>query len=237
MSNQHWKRPSTIAFPSIWHSFKASDPYDGQPTTYRIQDLPPNRWDDAIDHMCEYFLRDEPICASLQLADDPVAVRELRAIWSKVVEQKCAVVCFKEDSEEIIALNMLNVVSKEFQEPIVLKSPTARVFVNSTLHMTAKGDLFNRYGVDHYLSAWGLSVHPKFRGLGLATEVIRTRIPLAKTFGLALSATVFSHPGSQIPAAKVGFQDEVVESFADLAKEGFPIEVNVEFNKLMTLKI
>lgn len=103
--------------------------------------------------------------------------------------------------------------------------------------MTEKGKLFETHRVDRFLSAWGLSVHPDFRGLGIATEILRVRVPVCQAFGVRLSATVFSHPGSQVPAAKVGFRDAVVERFEDLALRGFSFPVSVEFNKLMTLTV
>ncbi|KFB38051.1 hypothetical protein ZHAS_00005339 [Anopheles sinensis] len=104
--------------------------------------------------------------------------------------------------------------------------------------MTERGQLFERFSVEHFLSAWGLSVHPRFRGLGLAKEILRARIPFCQAMGLKLSATVFSHPGSQIPAAKVGFQDAVVEKFSKLAEKGFVIPgISVEYNKLMVLMV
>lgn len=112
-----------------------------------------------------------------------------------------------------------------------------RDFVSATLYMTEQGKLFDTHQVDCFLSAWGLSVHPIYRGLGIATEILRARISFCRAFGLTLSATVFSHPGSQVPAAKVGFQDEVVKRFIDLVKMGYNLPVPVEFNKLMTLKV
>ncbi|EAT34936.1 AAEL012862-PA [Aedes aegypti] len=215
-----WKRPDHIPFPQIWHTFQAGDPTsDNRLINYRVQDLPPERVDDAIQHMCTHFLRDEPICRSLGLINDPVGVREIATIWRQVANQQCVVVCFREGSDEIF------------------ESPAVRDFVSATLYMTEQGKLFDTHQVDCFLSAWGLSVHPIYRGLGIATEILRARISFCRAFGLTLSATVFSHPGSQVPAAKVGFQDEVVKRFIDLVKMGYNLPVPVEFNKLMTLKV
>ncbi|XP_055617018.1 uncharacterized protein LOC129762608 [Toxorhynchites rutilus septentrionalis] len=235
----YWKRPDGFPYPQVWRRFQVRDPLTGELEAYRVQDLPPERFEDAIDHMCNHFLRDEPICASLNLVGDTVGIEELSAVWRRVVEQRCAVVCFKEASDEIIGLNMLTVVSKEdsHKEPLKFKSAAVQTFVDCTLYLTEKGNLFERHHIDHFLSAWGLSVHPNFRRRGLATEILSARDPICRAFGLSLSATVFSHPGSQIPAAKVGFQEEVVEKFADLANVGFRIPTKVEYNKLMTLKI
>lgn len=240
-----WKRPDHVPFPHIWHTFQARDPTAEAASgdhhrliNYRVQDLPPERVEDAIRHMCAHFVRDEPICRSLGLVNDPVGVQELATVWRKIAHQRCVVACFREGSDDIVGLNMLTVVSRD-DEPDNSKfeSPTVRDFVNVTLYMTTQGKLFETHRVDRFLSAWGLSVHPAYRGLGISTEILRARIPLCREFGLGLSATVFSHPGSQVPAAKVGFQDAVVERFVDLVEKGFLLPVPVEFNKLMVLRV
>lgn len=233
-----WKRPDHIAFPQTWHTFQAKDPTSSRLVNYRVQDLPPERVDDAIQHMCTHFLRDEPICRSLGLSNDPVGVREMATVWRKVAQQQCVVACFREESDEIVGLNMLTVVTRDDPaDSSKFESAAVRDFVNSTLYMTKQANLFETHQVNCFLSAWGLSVHPAYRGLGIATEILRARIPFCRALGLTLSATVFSHPGSQVPAAKVGFEDAVVERFVDLAAKGYRLSVPVEFNKLMTLKV
>lgn len=109
-----WERPEHVPFPHTWHTFQARDPKanDDHLISYRVQDLPLERIEDAIGHMCTHFLRDEPICRSLNLANDPVGVREISEVWRKVAHQRCAVVCFREGSDEIVGLNMLTVVSR-----------------------------------------------------------------------------------------------------------------------------
>uniref|UniRef100_A0AAG5CTG2 N-acetyltransferase domain-containing protein n=1 Tax=Anopheles atroparvus TaxID=41427 RepID=A0AAG5CTG2_ANOAO len=239
-----WKRPDTIPLPTVWHRFTGRAPDTPDLVNYVVQDVPEDRFEDCIQHMCRYFLRDEPICRCLQLADDRIATAEFSAIWRRVLERRCAVVCFREgdDDEEIVGLNMLNVVSRGDPVPAdqrQFRSAGLQLMHDSTIHMTERGQLFGRFPLEqHFLSAWGLSVHPRFRGLGLAKEILRARIPLCRAMGFRLSATVFSHPGSQIPAARVGFRDAVVEKFSDLAEQGFAIPgITVEYNKLMVLEV
>ncbi|XP_035780917.1 uncharacterized protein LOC118460597 [Anopheles albimanus] len=233
-----WKRSDTIPYPSVWHRFCARAPNStDQLITYVVQDLPEERFEECIDHMRSYFMRDEPICRSIRLTSDPVGMRELSNFWCQVLLQHCAVVCLREDTGELVGANILNVVSRtdgKSEQPI--HSVGVRRMINSTLYMTEQAELFERYPIECFLSAWGLSVHPRYRGLGLAKEILYARIPLCRALGLKLSATVFSHPGSQIPASKVGFRDAVVEKYEDLEKKGFAFpDINVEYNKLMVL--
>ncbi|XP_055551290.1 uncharacterized protein LOC129733800 [Wyeomyia smithii] len=234
-----WNRTNEIPYPTVWHRFEIRNPSTGTCETYRVQDLPPDRIDDAIRHMCEYFLRDEPICASLNLAQDPIGVEEITAIWRSIAKQRCIVVCYEEGREEIVGLNMLTVVSKE-DPPFDNKfeSCAVKTFVGSTLYMTNEAKLFERYQhAKGFLSAWGLSVHPSYRRRGIAAQILTARVPICRAYGLPFSATVFSHPGSQIPAAKIGFRDVFTMKFADLARVGFQLAVDVEWNKLMVLEI
>ncbi|XP_058456531.1 uncharacterized protein LOC131433925 [Malaya genurostris] len=235
-----WKRPGEIPFPKVWHTFQARDPKTKQNVTYRVQDLPPDRLEDAVNHMCKYFLCDEPICASLNLSQDAVGVEEISSVWRSVAQQRCVIVCFREGHDEIVGINVLTVVSKDDPELFSkFKSAGVQAFVDCTVYMTQQANLFERYpqADGRFLSAWGLSVHPEYRRCGLATEILRARIPFCRAMGLRLSATVFSHPGSQIPAATVGFRDVVVERFIDLTAIGFRFPVKVDLDKLMVLEI
>lgn len=57
-----WTRPATPLFPTVWIEFEAKESKDSDKLVkYRIQDLPENRFDDAVQHLKEYYLRDEPL--------------------------------------------------------------------------------------------------------------------------------------------------------------------------------
>ncbi|XP_050085848.1 uncharacterized protein LOC126571403 [Anopheles aquasalis] len=235
-----WQRPDTIPYPSVWHRFSARAPdSNDQLVSYVVQDVPEDRFEECIDHMCSYFIRDEPICRAIRLTSDPVGIREFSNLWRQVLLQHCAVVCLREDTGELVGANILTVVSRtDGKSALPIHSAGVRKMIDCTLYLTEQAKLFERYPIECFLSAWGLSVHPRYRGLGLAKEILYARIPLCKTLGLKLSATVFSHPGSQIPASKVGFRDAAVEKYEDLEKKGFAFpDISVEYNKLMVLLI
>ncbi|XP_055586110.1 uncharacterized protein LOC129738831 [Uranotaenia lowii] len=231
-----WNRPSELEFPRVWITFQARDLDSDRLVTYRVQDLPPNRAEDAIAHMKKHFLRDEPMCGSVGLYKDPVALEEFSEMWKNIIQQKLPVVCFREGSDEIVGLNMLCIVSKADQKEYKFQSANLRTVYESYVSLLKQASIFEKYKVDHYLSAWGLSVDPRYRGRGIGTELLRARIPMCRSMGLTVTVTLFSNPGSQIPAAKVGFYDEIVVTYGQLAEQGwlFP-GVTYEFNKLMTM--
>ena len=57
-----WQRPENVPFPSIWHRFQAKDTESDEIVNYVVQDLPEDRFEDAVNHMLKYFVHDEPLC-------------------------------------------------------------------------------------------------------------------------------------------------------------------------------
>lgn len=65
---------------------------------------------------------------------------------------------------------------------------------------------FEHHKVDSYLYAFGLCVDTEYRGRGIATEMLKARAPLMKHFGLRVTTTAFTGPGSQGAARKAGYE-------------------------------
>lgn len=56
------------------------------------------------------------------MSKDLVSVKEMQELWGITLEQKVALVCFKEGSKEIVGLNMLSVALKEEESETYLVS-------------------------------------------------------------------------------------------------------------------
>lgn len=61
----HWERPDDVLFPQKWLEFNAKDCDSDNTVKYTLQDLPENRYDEAIKLMVEIFLREASFVASL----------------------------------------------------------------------------------------------------------------------------------------------------------------------------
>lgn len=61
-----WVRSFDVApYPNVWEEFEAKESKDSDKLVkYRIQDLPEDRFDDALQHMLDNYLVDEPISVS-----------------------------------------------------------------------------------------------------------------------------------------------------------------------------
>lgn len=60
-----WSRSSSVQFPQIWRIFMARDVKSDDLVEYRVQDLPTDRIDDAVQHMLTYYLKDDPVSQAL----------------------------------------------------------------------------------------------------------------------------------------------------------------------------
>uniref|UniRef100_A0A1L8DAF7 N-acetyltransferase domain-containing protein n=1 Tax=Nyssomyia neivai TaxID=330878 RepID=A0A1L8DAF7_9DIPT len=216
-----WKRPDNIPFPQVWWKFSAKDPDTGDTIDYRIEDLTEDRYEEVVDLMINRFVPDEPMCCSLGIPKDEVSLEEMRGMWKEAVTQKLTLVCYKENSSEICGLNVLEMNFKSSNaenQPELNGKGAKEVFIVFDL-LKEKANVYNSYNVDEYLHGLGLLTLPKYRGCGIATELLKARFPLMKALGLTVTGTVFSGPGSQGAARKAGFREDVVLTYESLARD------------------
>lgn len=111
--------------------------------------------------------------------------------------------------------------------------------VYGALKMVTKGcDVFEKFKVDKYLSAMGLCVNTNYRGRGIATEILRARVPLCKAVGVQLTSTIFSGSASQRTAEKSGFTEDFAILYKNLTSQGFNFgQAKAKSCLLMSLKI
>lgn len=114
--NLLWRRPESVPFPQTWLKFQAKDLDSEKLVEYRVEDLTPDRFEDAIEHMSGDYFRDEPFCRGKNIVGDPSAMDAFKSKWRSLLEQRVSVVCYREGSNEIIGVNILAVYSKNDQE-------------------------------------------------------------------------------------------------------------------------
>lgn len=111
-----WVRPETVQFPLAYSNFRALGL--NSEVIYRIEDLPASRFEDVIEIMKEKHLCDEPMYSSKGIREDPTSFQEMITNWKNMLEQRISIVCYQEGSEEIVAVNILGVVTEvEFDAP------------------------------------------------------------------------------------------------------------------------
>lgn len=55
-----WKRPETVEYPKVWHTFMARDLNSDHLVEYRIEDVTQSNAEDVFEHMKAFYIRDEP---------------------------------------------------------------------------------------------------------------------------------------------------------------------------------
>lgn len=202
-----WRRPSNIPFPSVWLTFKEKDLNSKNLVEYRVQDLPIDRFNDAIEHMTVNFLADAPMAKSTELLKDPISLKEVQDEWKSMLEQHVTLVCFKKGSDEIIGMNVIGVITKEEGDEVHECSGRAmQVEAAAIAILTKNFKFFEKYKVSEYMSELGLSVATAYRGRGIGEYILRARIPLGKSIGIEITNTIFTSTAAQILAKKVGFE-------------------------------
>lgn len=107
-------RPSTLNFPQIYYTFKAKDKDSDEIVEYRIQDLPIEDYERAVDMLLYDFVPEENFCVCRGLTSEPAAMAEIREFWKNELQNKISVACYRNNdkSNDLVGLNVLAVESK-----------------------------------------------------------------------------------------------------------------------------
>lgn len=197
----------------------------GPPIKFAIQELPEDRYDEAVEHMCKYFIADEPMCQCWNGIEDPVYVDFFRNLWKETLKEGLTVAAFVEDpngGKPILAgMNVLILSCKDedIDMSITGKSQKAQQLMVVLMDMMKKANIYEKYGVDRYMGAIGLSVHPSYRGAALGGHILDVRNAVGREHNIPVTATAFTSPISQKLAARSGFEDLYSKDYDDMLDE------------------
>lgn len=104
-------RPESINYPHVYYTFQARDLNSNKLVQYRVEDFPRHRYEEGIQYMVQNFFEHEVMGKSRRIKSDRMAVQEISQFWKEKLPKGFSIVCFKENSDEIIAMNVLDVAS------------------------------------------------------------------------------------------------------------------------------
>ncbi|RZF45389.1 hypothetical protein LSTR_LSTR002832 [Laodelphax striatellus] len=216
-----WKRPKDVPYPSVWARFQGKVSENGKPPLwYTIQDVPEHLFEDIIKHMTRYFLVRESTFATLGVLEDPVSLAELHARWREMLNERMCIVALvdgdEEESKRIAGCNMLNTFTREDMEKNKNVQVKGRVMQKQMLvfhDIYGRDDIFEKFNVDVYLSALGLSVAPQYHRDNIGYHLLMARTPLCQATGIQLIITYFSSAAAIHEAFKAGYKLLQYESF------------------------
>ncbi|XP_071581380.1 uncharacterized protein [Temnothorax nylanderi] len=222
--------------PKVWKVIEKTDK-DGKPMKFTIQEIPEDRYEDAVQHMCTYFLADEPMCKCLNAKNDPSIVQDERMIVRKLLAEGISIAAFIDNpngGKPIIAgMNVLGIDNKN-EKDYNYEFKSENFKNTSGIVANATKVAYERYhGIDKFLYAVGLSVDPAYRGYGLGKDILKIRDLIGPMYGVPVTSQVFSSIFSQRPAAEAGFEEFSKTNFSNLVdkngKEYFPGISSKEF--------
>lgn len=112
--------------PKVWSTVEAVIKRKGdKPIKFTIQDVPEDRYDDVVQHMCTYFVADEPMCKCLNRKE---LVDTYQHQWKEYLQHGLAIGAFTENPDGgkpiIAAVNVLRLChiddNMDFTESMVI---------------------------------------------------------------------------------------------------------------------
>lgn len=207
------------------------------PVKISIQELPEDLYEEALDHMITYFVADEPCCTSLKGTEDPVFLQDFRHIWRIIMSQGICVAALAENrdsgKQEIAGLNMTAVEIKGDKRKVdnyKLKSPLAEKLITTVVELCKEAKVYEYYNTDRYMYAFGLSVHPSYRGHRLGAHILNARLKIGQEYKIPVTSTAFTSEISQKLAARCGYEVRFERDYDKIldedGKQTFP---NIKF--------
>ncbi|PNF19854.1 hypothetical protein B7P43_G12513 [Cryptotermes secundus] len=207
-----WKRPDSLQVPTVWRRCEGLlQMSDGKKPKFIIQDLDEEYLEEAIELMSTCFCKDEVMFSALKIIDDPISMEELKNLWRDMSRQKAALVALTDDGSarpRVVGVNMTYVCRiQDKYSPDDFRGTAMKAMARDGMVFVCNYvNIFKLYGVTEFLGAFGLVVHPHYRGQGLGVEILRTRRSLGKALGLKVTMTFFSTVQGQKSAEKAGMQ-------------------------------
>ncbi|XP_046742515.1 uncharacterized protein LOC124409140 [Diprion similis] len=233
LSGTSWKRPEGPR--RVWRVVDGRKKMpSGEVPRFIIQEVPESMEEELVDFMTKYFASEETLCVSQNLLSDPIAVREFRTMWKESLRLGFSVVAIRENFEsdekpEIVGANVLIVATKEDEDKMIstikVRSKKMNNIMTPAFRLTAEVDTTKIYGVDKYLTAFGLSVHPSYRGQGIADALLQARTDIGQAYQIPATETIFTGTASQIVASRNGFEILVEKKYTEILDD----EGNVAF--------
>lgn len=186
-----FQRPEDLEFPQVYYKFNVKD------EEFYVQDLTEEFFESAIELMVKDYLPYENLAIGQNIAQTPEAVKEFRVIWQEVAQGKLSLACFKADNNELVAVNFLKVTSIDDKSNLKCQTNNWNNLFTFFLTTMENINIFEKFNIKQYLNGYGLVVKKEFRFRGIASEMLKARVPFMKKLGLKVTATVFTAVGSQ----------------------------------------
>lgn len=125
-----FKRPESLNFPIVYREFSS---IKGDSIKFRIQDLPEEYFEEAVELLLKHFMPEETFCVAKKLYDDDEIRNIMIEFYQEILRKKLSIGCFAEGSRDLIAVNIMDVKSKGDEEPEVNKNDKEKLFYQTII--------------------------------------------------------------------------------------------------------
>jgi hypothetical protein len=103
-------RPEKLNFPLVYHEFRSKK---DETIKFKVQDLPEEYYEDAIDLLAKHFLPEETFCVAKNVHEDEEVQLITKEFYREIFKKKLSVGCFCESSKDLIAVNIMDTKSND----------------------------------------------------------------------------------------------------------------------------
>ncbi|CAG9560535.1 unnamed protein product [Danaus chrysippus] len=218
----------TREYPKVWSSFQRVAK-NGKTLSFEIKDVPEDLWIEAVEFMLGNYIREDVWWITAGTAGDPQAIEEYRVLLTSIIKLKMSLGCFLVEESGGRVLVGMNMCMPQEKERFVEHNPPKTKAGLLSLRMFSEAvkvpAIYDKYNVDVYLMGAGLSVTPEYRGLGLAVELLKSRMLLTKEGGLSVTGGIFTSAPAQRSAEKAG-----MDCVYQIPYKQFGEQCNIDFN-------
>ncbi|XP_071877516.1 arylalkylamine N-acetyltransferase-like 2 isoform X1 [Bombus fervidus] len=210
--------------PKVWKIVEIKKKNADVPIRFTIQEVPEDRYEEVVEHMCKYFIADEPMCKCINGINDPEYVETFRCLWNELIKCGLSIVAFTENPDGgkpiIAGANILTLSFKDEKfDTEKIKSEKGNAVMSVVIELSKQANVFEKYGVNKYMNAFGLSVNPKYRGASLGAHLLNARVEIGREYDIPVTVTAFTSPISQKLAERCGFETLVERNYDEIVDE------------------
>ncbi|KAJ2946199.1 hypothetical protein O0L34_g5134 [Tuta absoluta] len=227
----------------VWSKFSATRS-DGTIVDLRIQDMPPDKFDEAIDFLMEHFVKHETLHVAAGIPKSPEALHECRGFVTEMMKDPSMhiTICCLDDCDnvrELLGVNSISLTSEDEEDfDLTFQTKELENMFELMEVVHSSYDVKKAQNVNLYYDDRGLAVHPNFTSLGIAREFFKVRALVCKEKGVPLTTACVTSLGSQKAAEKAYWKTAAEVPYATLEEKGaMPFEGAPMFIKIMFYKI
>lgn len=230
-----------FSFPKIYQTFQAKDLESNDLVEYIVRDLSKDRIEDALSHLLINFIPFEPECESLNLKEDDLALSDYLNQTRKYMEDESSLVCLKKGSDQIVALAVQHkMIRGKFPKIVNFQSKKMQDLKKLADYMSDKLNIYEFYMEDTILVCSSISVHEKYRGRGIGSQMLEAQKSFMKRMNLKVAAKYITSMSLQKAATKKDFRMDKEYFYKDLEKLdpifSFP-GIKSQSRRLMSLRL